>query len=245
LPGSDEGTKTQLKTLLNNEQELNQQVFALLTLNRFVPTLYAGGNNQGAVTSSGTNIFSNSTEMLSNQLSNWLSQISKDFDIGVNYRPGVDQITSQEVEVMLSTQLLNDRVVIDGNFGLPINQQNQVMQNHNQNLVGDFNMEYKVSQDGRFRIRAFNRFNNYLLNTVNTPYTQGVGLFYRVEFNSFNELANRYINKFKRREKDSEQIEKEKELKKKSEDDDSDFDEKEVTKSKEVNKSIEEIWQGE
>jgi hypothetical protein len=244
LPGSDEGTKTQLKALLNNDQELNQQVFALLTLNRFVPTLQAGANSQGALANSGTNIFSNSTEMLSNQLSNWLSQISKDFDIGVNYSPGVDQITSREVEVILSTQLLNDRIVIDGNFGLPIN---QVVQNNN-NLVGDFNMEYKVSEDGRIRIKAFNRFNNYLLTTVNTPYTQGVGLFYRVEFNSFDELAKRYLKKFKRREQDAVELEKQRELKKKSADDDFDFDEQNVPKKKQEIKEEEvneEIWKDE
>ena len=57
------------------------------------------------------------TEMLSNQLSNWLSQISNDFDIGFVYRPGYKQdINPQEVEVALSTQLLNDKVVINGNF---------------------------------------------------------------------------------------------------------------------------------
>ena len=55
-------------------------------------------------------------EMVSNQLSNWLSQISKDVDIGLNYRPGSNAINPQEAQLALSTQLLNNKVVLNGNF---------------------------------------------------------------------------------------------------------------------------------
>jgi hypothetical protein len=106
----------------------------------------------------------------------------------VNYRPG-DQISSQELELALSTQLLNDRIILDGNVGVSNNQ--MVAKNHNNNLVGDFNLEYKINEDGRFRIKAFNRYNNYQLTNINTLYTQGVGFFYRVEFDSFGELVQR------------------------------------------------------
>ncbi|GAI24311.1 unnamed protein product, partial [marine sediment metagenome] len=64
------------------------------------------------------------SELLSNQLNHWLSQISNDFDIGFNYRPG-DEITSNEMEVALSTQLLNDRVTINGNVDVRGNQTTQ------------------------------------------------------------------------------------------------------------------------
>ena len=61
---------------------------------------------------------SRTTEMISNQLSNWLSQISNDFDLGFVYRPvtGNKDINPQEVQVALSTQILNDKVAINGNF---------------------------------------------------------------------------------------------------------------------------------
>ena len=58
------------------------------------------------------------TEMISNQLSNWISQIRKDFDLGFVYRPGSGnkEINPQELQVAMSTQLLNNKVSINGNF---------------------------------------------------------------------------------------------------------------------------------
>jgi hypothetical protein len=149
-------------------------------------TTAAGSNsNVGGTTSS---------ELLSNQLSNWLSQISKDFDLGVKYRPG-DEITSQEIELALSTQILNDRLLIDGNFGVQGNRANSTTQNTN-NLLGDVNIEYKLTQDGRFRMRAFNRTNNNTnLTYVNSPYTQGLGLFYRLDFDKPKDIWERFRKK--------------------------------------------------
>jgi len=51
------------------------------------------------------------TEMFSNQISNWLSQISNDFDVDFVYRPGTKDINSQELQVALSTQLLTIRLL--------------------------------------------------------------------------------------------------------------------------------------
>jgi len=121
---------------------------------------------------------------ISGALSNWLSQISKDFDIGINYTPG-DKISEEELQVALSTQLFNDRVSIDGSFGVVGDEKSQ----RTSNIVGDVNVEVKITQDGRLRIRAFNRTNDIDILEDNTPYTQGVGVFYRKEFNSFRELV--------------------------------------------------------
>jgi hypothetical protein len=180
LPGSDEGTREMVERLITTEQEMNRQVFSLLVLNRFLPTTTDQYN-----TALGYGVGSTSSELLSNQLSNWLSQISSDFDIGVNYRPG-DEISSQEVEVALSTQLFDDRVIIDGNVGVagthPTGTQRA------SNIIGDVNIEVKITPEGKFRIKAFNRSNTFDVLNTNSPYTQGVGLFYRKEFDSLREL---------------------------------------------------------
>ena len=109
LPTADEGTRTYLRNAISTDEELSRQFLYLLVMNSFYyessPT--ASGTSAMAVTT---------TEMLSNQLSNWLSQISNDFDIGFVYRPGTKDLNSQEVQVALSTQLLNDKVVINSNF---------------------------------------------------------------------------------------------------------------------------------
>ncbi|MGB0423734.1 MAG: translocation/assembly module TamB domain-containing protein, partial [Flavobacteriales bacterium] len=111
LPTSNEITRTRVNSAISTEEEMNRQAFALLVLRRFIspPSISKEHNNIG--------IAENSTELLSSQLSNWLSQISNDFDIGVNYRPG-DDISNEELAVALSTQLFNDRLRVSGNFGV-------------------------------------------------------------------------------------------------------------------------------
>lgn len=184
IPGGDEGTRDMLERLITTEQEMNRQVFSLLVLNRFMPTTVDQYN-----TALGYGVGSTSSELLSNQLSNWLSQISSDFDIGINYRPG-DEISSQELEVALSTQLFNDRVIIDGNVGVA-GQNPAAGSQRTSTIIGDVNVEVKITPEGKFRIKAFNRSNTFDILNTNSPYTQGIGVFYRKEFDRLSELWRR------------------------------------------------------
>ncbi|MBI9039246.1 MAG: translocation/assembly module TamB domain-containing protein [Bacteroidales bacterium] len=175
FPNIDEQTAQAIYSILDttNQALMNQQMISLLVLNSF-------SYNTGDVGSLGVS----SLGFISGALSNWLSQISKDFDIGINYTPG-DKISEEELQVALSTQLFDDRVSIDGNFGVVGDEKSQ----RTSNIVGDVNVEVKITQDGRLRIRAFNRTNDIDILEDNSPYTQGVGVFYRKEFNSFRDLV--------------------------------------------------------
>jgi hypothetical protein len=180
LPAGDEGTRELVERMITTEQEMNRQVFSLLVLNRFMPTTPDQYN-----TALGYGVGSTSSELLSNQLSNWLSQISSDFDIGINYRPG-DEISSQELEVALSTQFFDDRVLIDGQLGMAGN--HPASTQRASNIIGDVNIEVKITPEGKFRVKAFNRSNTFDIINANSPYTQGIGVFYRKEFDSLEEL---------------------------------------------------------
>jgi len=178
LPGAEEKTKSMVSTLINTDAEVNRQMFALLALNRFLPP---ANLNEFSNINIGTGLEATSTELLSNQLSNWLSQISKDFDVGVNYRAG-NAMSSDEVEVALSTQLFNDRLSVDGSVGNNGNKQNTSQ------IVGDVNVELKLTEEGKFRMKFYNKSNSVDMLKANSLYTQGVGLFYRKEFDNFGEL---------------------------------------------------------
>jgi len=162
--------------MFNTDQQVNRQVFSLLVLGQFQPS---GSGEIGL----SDGVRENPSELLSNQLSNWLSKISEDFDIGVNYRAG-DEITEKEVEVALSTQLFNDRLRIDGSVA---NDANSAAQNKS-NIVGDFNLEYVLTKEGDLSLKAYNRANSSYLSTTAAPYTQGVGIAYKKEFKSWREL---------------------------------------------------------
>jgi hypothetical protein len=183
LPEGDTKPNSVIASLSN--EEMNKQIISLLVLNRFVTPESFRGGSQLAETRSGNAVGVNSSELLSNQLSHWLSQISKDFDIGVNYRPG-DEITKDEVELALSTQILNDRVILNGNVGVGGTQTSS-----SNNFVGDFEVDVKINKSGKLMVKGFNRSNTDIINDT-APYTQGLGLFYREDFDSIDELLQRY-----------------------------------------------------
>lgn len=186
LPTSDEETKTDMRTVINTQEKLNKQFLSLLFINNFIYD-EPDQTNFGIAEYGAGSATTTTTELLSNQLSHWLSQISDEWDIGVNYRPG-DEISKDQVDVALSTQLLNDRVILNGNVGYG-GQTEQAS-----NIVGDVNVEVKLNKSGKLRVKAFNKANDKLI-YEESPYTQGVGIFYREEFNTFSGLMKHFWNK--------------------------------------------------
>ena len=181
LPTSDDLTRARLAGTLNNEQEINRQAFSLLVLRRFIspPDIAKTNTNLG--------LAENSTELITSQLSNWLSQISDDFDIGVNYSPG-DQISSDELAIALSTQLFNDRLLLSGNFGVQ-QAPTAAGTESSSNLIGDIRIEYKVTPKGKIRLIVYNQSNEFdLVRNRQNNYTQGMGIVYQEEFDSIYEL---------------------------------------------------------
>ena len=197
LPAVSEVIRSQVMGYINNEQELNRQVFSLLVLRTFVTPLQltnTSGINAGAAAAG-----NNASELLSNQLNNWLSNFTKTFNVGVNYRPGGAQ-SNEELDVNVSTQLFNDKLSIDGNVGV-----NNNTQTRTSTLIGDLNMNYKLTPDGKLQLKAFNRSNdNFQIATLGGQFTQGVGVFYREEFNTLNDLYRRYLEFLKRKKKQAE-----------------------------------------
>jgi hypothetical protein len=173
-------------------QNLNNNFITLLVMNSF----YGPGSGI-AGNSSGTSILGKSaSEVLSNQLSNWLGQISKKVDIGVNYRPG-QNLSQEEVAVALSTQLFNDRVLIESNLGVNTGQGTTVENKTSNQIVGDVNVEIKLNNSLRFKV--FNRTNQYDVWQYISPYTQGLGIVYRKEFNNVKDLFKKKVKKEKRK----------------------------------------------
>jgi hypothetical protein len=184
LPNSDEETKTLVRNAITSEEELNRQFVYLLVMNSFY---YAG-----SATSTGTSAMAvTTTEMISTQLSNWLSQISNDFDLGFVYRPGRSNnnldINPQELQVALSTQLLNDKVILNGN--LDVMGTSGAASNNTGQIMGDFDAEIKLTE--KLRLKVFNRVND--IYTGLGPYTQGIGILFTKDFNKFSDLFKKKV----------------------------------------------------
>lgn len=184
FPTVDENTRSKLQQAISTDDEKNKQAFALLVLRQFISS---GTGTGDAVNVAG----GNSLEVLSNQLSNWVSQLSEGFDAAVRYRSKDNTSTGQdEVELALSTQLFKGRVSIDGNLGLATSKPTTTGTTSSTNPYGsmlDLTVEVKITDDGKLRIRGFNRSND--ANLIRPfPYTQGVGISYQTSFDTWREL---------------------------------------------------------
>jgi hypothetical protein len=197
LPTAEDRVKDEVKQFVSSEEDMNKQILSLLVLGKFYTPDYLRGtenytNNSSTLAGSTA---STASELVSNQLSNWLSQISNNVDIGVNYRPG-NQITPDEMEFALSTLMFNDRVSINGNIG---NNTSSKTTTRNNEIVGEADVNVKLTKNGKLQLKAYNHSNNLIYDT--SPYTQGVGLSYREDFNDVEELWQKVKSIFKSKDK--------------------------------------------
>jgi hypothetical protein len=202
LPVADEETRSKVSNAISTGDEMTKQFLALLVINNFYPDPNRQGSAAPLTTELGASAGVTGSELLSNQLSNWLSQINKDFDIGFNYRPN-NQISGEEYELALSKQIFNDRVTIHTNLDVLGN--HPTTTTNTNNIVGDFDVGVKLDQTGKLNLKAFNRSNNIMLYDI-APYTQGIGLSYKEEFNSLSELLKHYQEKLIKKTMDTTKI---------------------------------------
>ena len=118
---------------------------------------------------------------LSGQLNNILSQALNvnNWNFSSNLSTGQEGWNDLEVEGILSGSLLNNRLLINGNFGYRENEM------RNSNFVGDVDLQYLFTQE--FRLKAYNKTNDryFAKQTFNT---QGVGFIYKREFDTWREF---------------------------------------------------------
>ncbi len=197
FPSLDQQTQSILEELFSTEDEMNKQILSLLVLNRFyTPEYMRSTDSEFENKNSSYAVGVTTSELLSNQLSNWLSKISNKFDVGFSYRPG-DSVTSDEIEFALSTQIFDDKVTINGNLGTNSNQ------NQDNDIVGDFDVNIKLDQKGKLQMKAFTRSNEYLSDYASRN-TQGVGIFYKEDFDTVSELFRKYLGFLRKKKKESE-----------------------------------------
>ncbi|WP_231496722.1 translocation/assembly module TamB domain-containing protein [Prevotella sp. 10(H)] len=180
LPSTDSEVERQVKSILNTQDEINKQVAYLLILSKFKAPSYA---NPGSQTSDFAALASST---LSNQLTKIVSKIDDRWQLGTNIRYSDTELTNTEAELLLSSQLLNDRLLINGNFGYrnDINLKNEAM-------ITDIDIEYLLNNAGTWRIKAYNHYNEKYYYLGHATQTQGVGIIYKKDFDELRDLFHR------------------------------------------------------
>lgn len=186
LPNERDEVQSLVRNYISTDEQMNMQILYLLGIGKFYMQDNTNNNQNSNVMSS---VLSST---LSGQLNNMLSQIidNNNWNIGTNLSTGEKGWSEMEWETMLSGQLLNNRLLINGNFGYRDNPM------ANTNFVGDFEAEWLLNRSGDIRLKAYNETNDRYYTKTNLT-TQGIGIMYKKDFSKWNELY--FWNKWKLR----------------------------------------------
>ena len=182
LPTVREEDRELVRSVTSTEEQMNTQIIYLLGIGKFYTYDYTNNDQSSNATSSLA--FSTLSGQLNNMLSQWMD--NKNWNIGANLSTGEKGWTDVEAEAMLSGRLLNNRLMINGNFGYKEN----VMANTN--FVGDFEAIWLLTKNGDFRLRGYNQTNDRYF-TKSTLTTQGVGIMYKKDFNKWDDLFRWFL----------------------------------------------------
>ncbi|WP_264558003.1 translocation/assembly module TamB [Flavobacterium sp. N1718] len=177
FPNMNSVLRSEIESKLSDKDIRQTQALTLLSTGGFMSS---DGVNQSAIVNNvvetGTGLFGDIFQ-------------SKDDKFRVNpfletaeRTPGYE--SNGAVGFTVSSQI-NDRITVNGKVGVPVGGLNQSA------VVGDVEVQYRVNEDGTMNLRFFNRENdiNYLGEGIG--YTQGVGVTYQVDFDTFQELVKR------------------------------------------------------
>jgi translocation and assembly module TamB len=178
---------SRIQQLRQDENELNQQTFSLLVLNQFMPS---GQGGQGAGASGVAR--SSASRMLSQQL----NQLSGKYIKGIDIDLGLDSYTDYEsgtgtdrtdLQVRVGKTFLDDRLKVQVGGQFEIEGERAAQQGADQ-FMGDVTIEYTLTEDGRYRLRAFRR-NDWQGAVEGQIITTGTAVVFSREFDTFEELV--------------------------------------------------------
>lgn len=186
LPGVDsQGLRRFLITTNDREDELNRQVFSLLMLRKLSP------QNSFVVGGVGRGISGSVSELLANQLSYWLSQSNENLEVDIDLA-GLDQDAFNTFQYRLAYTFLDGRLRVSGGNSL-----NQVdgtttpFNDNNNNLIGNWAVEYLLSPDGRWRAKFFSKANQSLTANSENNQQTGISFQYIRSFDQFQQLIKK------------------------------------------------------
>ena len=193
MPTVSSDEKQMIRSVLNSEDELNQQVVYLLGIGRFYPT---GTNNSASREQSETSLAMQSllSGTISSQISSVLNTVIKNdnWNFGANISTGDEGWNNAEYEGTVNGRLLNNRLLINGQFGYRDN-----VNTANTNFIGDFDIRYLLMPNGNLALKVYNQTNDRYF-TKSSLNAQGVGIIMKKDFRSIIDLFGKKKKKDKK-----------------------------------------------
>lgn len=167
-----------------DEQEMNRQVFSVIMTRNFSPE----GQFSGVST-----ISSSLGNLLSSQLNSFIGQMDKNLEVNIDLAT-LDQNALENFQLSVAYTFLDGRLRVSRDGGFTDNQGNASAAS----IIGDWQAEYLLTEDGVYRLRIFNR-NNYntftSLSLTQNVMSYGASVSQNVSFNSFSELFKKITGK--------------------------------------------------
>lgn len=188
IPDLDPAIKSRVESALSTEDKVQKQFLSLIITNSFLP------DEQSGIVNNSSMLYSSVTEIMANQLNNIFQKLDIPLDLGMKYQP--NERGNDIFDVAVSTQLFNNRVVVNGNIG-----NKQQTSSSQTSVVGDLDIEIKLNRPGSFRLNIFSHSSDQYTNFLDNSQRNGVGLTYQTEFNSFRRfIRNMFMSRKKRQE---------------------------------------------
>ena len=188
MPTISSDEKQMIRSIINSEDEMNQQVLYLLGIGRFYPQRENNAASQGEGQQNQTSLAMQSllSGTISTQINSVLNSVikSNNWNFGANISTGDEGWNNAEYEGLLSGSLLNNRLLINGQFGYRDNANTT-----NTSFIGDFDIRYLLKPNGNLAIKVYNQTNDRYF-TKSSLNTQGIGIIMKKDFNGFWDLMN-------------------------------------------------------
>lgn len=183
---------TRLRQINQVESDLNKQVMGLLVLNRFISdnpfdALSSGGGSVEDVARKSV------SKILSQQLNNLAGSLIKGVDINFDLESQEDYTSGSKTErtdlnVDVSKRLFSDRLTVSVGSNIPLS--GSGAQQNASNIIGDVTVEYTLTKDGRYRVRAYRRnLTDVILEGQNIE--TGVSFILVMDYDEFREILHR------------------------------------------------------
>lgn len=184
LPTVNSDEKQMIRSIINSEEDMNQQVVYLLGIGRFYTRGVNNADQNASRSQTTLAMQSLLSGTISSQLNTMLSQVLKtnNWNFGANISTGTEGWENAQYEGMVSGRMFNNRLLFNGQFGYRDN-----INTAQTNFIGDFDLQYMLTQSGNLSVKAYNQTNERYF-TKSALNTQGLGLLIKKEFSSFGEL---------------------------------------------------------
>ena len=186
FPNTSGPIKSEIEYYLVDEEKKQKQAISLLYQSTFIDEISLSSVSSQAITN---NLFQKASGIIDDIFTNSDDKMN----VGINYLKGDKNAASSllnrdRLGLTLKTEI-SDKILINGKIGVPVGGVEENV------IIGDVQIEFLLNEEGNFKARFFNKENEYQYFANDIGYTQGMGISYELEFDSFKELFKKKKNK--------------------------------------------------